>query len=449
MIKICFIANFEKTAFFEAIADKILEQKKHEIYWIVVNKKQSNKLMLKYGKKNICLINKKIEGQLINENLISKIKLNEILYQDRSLNTNSIKHLQYLELSCSKIYQFLKENEIMYVYGEITWAHEIITYKICNLNYDLNCKFYSPSTVRFPLSHFLFFTNSEQSKFFIRKNKAISKITNYSEDYLSLIKKIRPNKLYLSYDFILKKIRKIFHDDYFDRHDPTRVNRLVRGINLLKKYVYLLTSNFIIKNKLDFLEKEKYIIYFLQKQPEAAIDVKGAYYDDQLMNFKNLWRLIPSDFKIILKEHPNAIGDNSLSYYRQFTKYNNTLLVRDFDNFENVVSKAFATFSVASTASIESAMLNVPSFTFVKCFFNEIKNSYRVSLEDIKNFDNIYDLKNFFYNNNDTKNNIDQSNYIQNCFHGEIIRNEKYEKENLTKIANAFIETTVQSNEAI
>ena len=45
---------------------------------------------------------------------------------------------------------------------------------------------------------------------------------------------------------------------------------------------------------------------------------------------------------------------------------------------------------------MQSALLNVPSYTFVKCFFNEIKFSHRISLEDIKNFKNIFDLNEYF-----------------------------------------------------
>ena len=45
MINICFIANFEKTSFFEAVAEKILEKNKHQIFWLAVNKKQSEKLL--------------------------------------------------------------------------------------------------------------------------------------------------------------------------------------------------------------------------------------------------------------------------------------------------------------------------------------------------------------------------------------------------------------------
>ena len=103
------------------------------------------------------LINKDIEKNIFNKNISDKIKLNEILYQDRCLDKNSSKDLRYLEITSLKIYEFLNKNKIKFVYGEITWAHEILTYKICNLFKSLNCKFYNPSTIRFPLNYFLFF----------------------------------------------------------------------------------------------------------------------------------------------------------------------------------------------------------------------------------------------------------------------------------------------------
>jgi len=447
MKNICFIANFEKTAFFESIAQKLLEQKNYNIYWLVVNKKQSEKLKLKFGDENVCLINKKVNCNYFNKELINKIRLNEILFQDRSLNEGSKDDLNYLELATSKIYEFLNINNIKYIYGELTWAHELITLKICDLNKSLNCKFFSPSTIRFPLDHFLFFTNSEQSKFFKRSIKFEEKISKSTENYLSLVQSIRPKNLYYSYEFIFKKIKKIFYEDYFDKHDPTRISRIRRGLKLLNKFINLFLFNFISKKNLNYLKKKKYIIYFLQKQPEASIDVKGVYYENQLANFRNLWRLVPSDFKILIKEHPNSIGDNNLIFYRNFTKFNNSILIEDMDNFESIVTDAFATFSVASTASMQSAMLNVPSFTLSNCFFNEMKFSHRISLEEIKNFKNIYELMDLFYKVNEMKNNYEQSDFVKNSFNGKIIGEGKFENKNLVKVMNAFIETTIQSDE--
>ena len=399
MINICFIANFEKTYFFEAIAEKILEKKKHQIFWLVNNKKQFDKLKLKFGSNNVCLINKDIEKNIFNKNISDKIKLNEILYQDRCLDKNSSKDLRYLEITSLKIYEFLNKNKIKFVYGEITWAHEILTYKICNLFKSLNCKFYNPSTIRFPLNYFLFFKNHDQSEYFLKKNQNYNStnfVKDYSKEYLDLVQNIRPKNLFKSYNFIIQKIKKLFYESYFDKYDPTKTVKHIRIFRLIKKYINFILFNLSTSKNLEILKNKKYIIYFLQKQPEASIDVKGVYYDDQISNLKNIWRLMPPDFKIVIKEHPNSIGDRSFLYYQKLTQFNNTILINDKSKFENLVSNAFATFSVASTASMQSALLNVPSYTFVKCFFNEIKFSHRISLEDIKNFKNIFDLNEYF-----------------------------------------------------
>ena len=154
---------------------------------------------------------------------------------------------------------------------------------------------------------------------------------------------------------------------------------------------------------------------------------------------------MPPDFKIVIKEHPNSIGDRSFLYYQKLTQFNNTILINDKSKFENLFSNAMATYSVASTASMQSALLNVPSYTFVKCFFNEIKFSHRISLEDIKNFKNIFDLNEYFNKKNETKKTIQESDFIKNSFEGKIIGNEKFENNNLNEVSNAFIETTIEN----
>ena len=155
---------------------------------------------------------------------------------------------------------------------------------------------------------------------------------------------------------------------------------------------------------------------------------------------------MPPDFKIVIKEHPNSIGDRSFFYYKKLTKFNNVILINDKSKFENLVLNAFATFSVASTASMQSALLNIPSYTFAKCYFNEMKFSHRISLEDIKNFENIFDFNDFFNKKNDSKKDIRQTNFIKNSFKGRVMGEDRFEKDNLIEVSNAFIETTI-SNE--
>ena len=59
------------------------------------------------------------------------------------------------------------------------------------------------------------------------------------------------------------------------------------------------------------------------------------------------------------------------------------------NQFEKI--KPFATFSINSTASIETALNEIPSFTLTNCFFNELKFSKKIDLEDFKKY-NLFEL---------------------------------------------------------
>ena len=48
---------------------------------------------------------------------------------------------------------------------------------------------------------------------------------------------------------------------------------------------------------------------------------------------------------------------------------NRVFLIEKKCDFNELVKKSFCTFSVSTTASMESAILKIPSFTFCKLFF--------------------------------------------------------------------------------
>ena len=97
---------------------------------------------------------------------------------------------------------------------------------------------------------------------------------------------IRPKNLFKSYNFIIQKIKKLFYESYFDKYDPTKTVKHIRIFRLIKKYINFILFNLSTSKNLEILKNKKYIIYFLQKQPEASIDVKGVHYDDQISNLK-------------------------------------------------------------------------------------------------------------------------------------------------------------------
>jgi hypothetical protein len=440
--KICFIANYEKTFFFKEIAQEIEKEKRAQVYWIVVNLNLYNYLTKHFDKNRILLINKNFKSFKKNFLFLNRLKLNECLFLDRALSIKSKQDKEFLDYAAMKIAAFLKKKSIKYIYGEITWSHEIISYRISNIFKTLNAKYFYPSILRYPFNKFIFFLNYEQSKFFLRAKKNTHTQNLSLNEYLKAIKDIDPKKNLLKKKYITKKIYKLFHENYFDRNDPTQMKKIKRIKNLIFKYINIFTYKFFLtKTNLENFQYKKYIIYFLQKKPEASLDVKGMYYEDQFKNFLVIWRLLPNNFKLIVKEHPSCIGDNNLKFYKKFLRYNSTYIANENCSFENLVENSYATFSVASTASLQSSLLGVPSFTLVPCFFNEVKFSENISIDQFRSNNSLLDLVELMLKNNKKKKIISETKFIKNSFDGYLIGDKRNSQKNIKIVANAFYET--------
>ena len=367
------------------------------------------------------------------------MKLNELIYLDRSLCNESKENLIYLKKIQKKIYEFLKQNKINLIIGEFTWAHEILTYRI-SINYnDINSIYLNIGDIRILPNNFLFFTDPSQKNYYKRKEISIIKNQNINFlEYNKYIKKNKKLKNIFNLKIVLKKFLKILLKDYFDKYDPTATSKFKRiSRSFFKIYNYIMIKCFL-KNYNDFHTK-KYVLYFLQKKPEASIDVKGQYYDDQIKNIEMIWKILPSNFNLIVKEHPSCIGENSLSFYKKISKYNKIYISISNNNAKEILENSYCTFGVSTTASMESACLGIPSFTFADCFFNELNFCYRITLEDIKNSKNLENLiKNF--TNLDKKIVDEQFDFIKNSFKGSMYGDKMYEKENIKNISNAISE---------
>lgn len=154
MKNFCIIANFEKTFLF---SETVKEINKNKVFWIVVNKKQKIYLLSKFKKTNILYLPKlsKIKPNYNKDN--NNIKINEIIYSDRSLDNNSYENSSYLADSKLKIENFFKKKKISLVIGELTWAIEILTYQICKNLKNKKITFLNPASIRLPQNRIVFF----------------------------------------------------------------------------------------------------------------------------------------------------------------------------------------------------------------------------------------------------------------------------------------------------
>lgn len=395
-MQICFIANMSLTYFYEKIANK-LQLSGHDIYWICVNKDLYNYLIKNYPAEKILLINK---SNCHDHNVsIGEFKLNELIFGDRSLKYQINWATDYLSNIQIPIYNFILNNKIRFVFGEVTWAHEILIHRICNQKKELRCKYLIPHDIRIPSKRFAFFEDEFWSKIYQLKTPTIKvskdkKIDTYKAKHSEIIEAIIKNKY--SLNNIYKKLISFITKKYRDKDDPTW-GGLSRSISLklnVKFFMNSLTYKFVKKLPLEAVHKlnKKIILVGLHKQPEASIDNMGRYYEDQFINILNIWRVMPSGYVLLIKEHPVAIGDRSWLFFQKLLKYSNIHIVDEKIKSNDLLPLAEVIVTISGTIGYEAALQGIKTLTFAPVFYDCMAKVRHINLSDLKYCQNFNDL---------------------------------------------------------
>lgn len=378
---ICFVANYQKTFFFDAIS-KSLKKLDIEIFWITTSQELLESLSIDYKVENILYIHKDIERQ----NPIYDLRLNEIIFSDRSLREQQEWAVSYLENIQLPIYNFIKKNEIRCVFGELTWGHELLILRLLERSDDIDCKYLNPHTVRLPSGFFGFFINENQSTLLDRPCRKETPVTNIEikkPSYLHLNDKALAKhfsareRVHRAFRFFCKKTH--------DKKDPTVLHKKtshfkIKALIEVNKELY----RTIRKSPAIDIKGKDYVFFPLHKQPEASVDVIGRYYEDQYINILNIWRALPQGWALVVKEHTNAIGDRPLSFYKKLEKLNNAYLVDETEDSYALIDGAKCVVTISGTAAYEAALKGVPSLTFADTFFNTLENCKKIDITDLQ-----------------------------------------------------------------
>jgi hypothetical protein len=393
-MNICFISNYYKTYFFHEIA-RVLEQNGIQVFWITVDNRYRSFLEQHYPAERILHLGK--ERASMPQPPVGDFKLNELVHNDRVLSRRTEWSYDYLKNIQKPAYDFLKARSIRYLFGEITWAHEILLHRIASRHPELGCRFYNPHTIRIPNGRFGFFTDEYQSVLVpagqesqeASSEKPSIKIEKpdylHKNDLLIKEKNSLKGKAIRTLNFILDKN----HDD---PNDPTRLTKLQTVQLRLQEDINRLLYRSVKRIRAEELENRPFAFITLHKQPEASIDVLGRYYENQLTNIVNIWRIIPEDWLLVIKEHTNALGDRDLAFYNELRNYRNIVFVDEKLNSLDLVKKCRLVATVSGTIAYEAVLCGKRALTFADCFFNNYGSCYRVSLDDLKHCDNVEHL---------------------------------------------------------
>ncbi len=451
-MNVCFVANFWKTYFFHEIA---LQLKKNgiKVCWIVPKESQVGYLSEHYAPEMILGISRKYTQR--EEYPVNDYKINELIFGDRVLRNELRAGQKFLINIQRPIYNFIVRNKIQLIFGEVTWAHELLIHRMVTVQKELNCKYYSMHTIRIPNGRFAFFEDEKQTRLVEREGTS-----SVNAGYVLPVEKpayakqndtILKDKMSLSGR--LSRLNRFVTGRYFEKTDP---NTNVAGVHRwwlpvreeLNREFYKLVK----RRSINDIVGKPYILFGLHKQPEASIDVCGRYFENQFENIINLWRQLSTDWRLVVKEHSNAIGDRSLWFYRKLDRYPGIVLADETIDSLLLIRNSRLVATNTGTLALEAALLGIPSITFSPVFFNRLNYCKHVDWSMLERYRNIQVLIDEISKEN--PNMEEYAGYIMdNTFEGSIgdtLSNPSVmESDNVRKVADAVLSLTSKRNSQI
>lgn len=384
-MNIFFLENRDKTFFWEAVAKK-LDFSGHKINWIV----QNHSFKPNFGKVHLIPYPKN-SSTLINPENINEFKFIETT--DRMVNyfnTDNIVHYQYYYNFIEKIF---KQNVPDVVFGESTQFHELLTILFCDKN---NIKYFHPSSSSYPPGRFFFYKGNSKYPF---------QINDYKRpiEYRRIIEKISMRKLTPDYMKKIKSktidLKKVFYRinqirEYYKGEKlttPSLFKKLNKDSNLKnnkKKWDKLSLKIEDIQNR-----KCYKLLYPLQMQPEANIDVWGNRFRNQTSLIEHVSRYLPDNWNLVVKLNPKTKYELNEELISLLINKKNIIPIHSSENMDIVFNNIDMVLTNTGTIAIECILSNKPLIQIGPGITKSLKETIYISeisaISDVlKNFKN-------------------------------------------------------------
>jgi hypothetical protein len=282
--------------------------------------------------------------------------------------------------------EFLELNAIDVVFGEPTNRDVLMIALVCEY---LGVRFLFPQDARYPHDHFFFQQGVSTSRIIKGGNTNCFKLASDLIDefnstpippksYAVISGRLSP--LNLLQKFKNRILRVVTRNDSLVHHS---------FVKKLKEYSLAIvrTSYLSYFQRYDIVSETdvRYVYYPLHVQPELSIDVLAPYHLNQEKLITDIAISLPSDMKLVIKEHPNFIGQKSIKFFKSLRKLPNVLLIDHNARSFDLIKNAEIVFTVSGTAALEAALLSVPSVTFCDVYFNNISSVHSChAIEELK-----------------------------------------------------------------
>lgn len=191
----------------------------------------------------------------------------------------------------------------------------------------------------------------------------------------SLLMNIFMKKSYLL-RYVVASILSIFlENNNFQSHGVAKDILIRLKRNMIRKIrIYFLSSHFD-----ETKEDDVYYFYPLHYHPESSTSVLAPHYVDEDVVVKNISFSIPAGRVLYVKDHPNAFGYKSLSFYKKIKSLPNVKLINpDFDS-KKLIANSVAVITVTSTAGYEAILMGKQAFVLGDVFYLSHQKAVKIN----------------------------------------------------------------------
>ena len=272
-----------------------LQEQGHEVFWIVQNPSYT-------PQEGIVRPIPFPKGNPVT-NRRPLINLDHIIASDRQVNFFGNHKTGYFAYYAIAIEDILRDIQPDIVFGESTAFHELITIELCKA---MGILYLNPSTCRYPTGRFSFYKYDS-----LEPHMGSDEVLE-DADAFGIIQSI---------------VKKEAKPDYMKKIGMSK--KKVLGDKLLKTLSYMRgekynTPNPLVKYKLEKTKKNNInqweigslkeipeeghikILYPLQMQPEANLDVWGRKWRDQTELIRKIAEILPEDAVLYVKPNPKS-----------------------------------------------------------------------------------------------------------------------------------------------
>jgi len=126
--------------------------------------------------------------------------------------------------------------------------------------------------------------------------------------------------------------------------------------NISRIFNKFIVSKFVKTVNFKQRDNIKYIYFPLQVQPEASSASRAPFYMNQLATVENISKSLPLGYKLIIKEHPLAVGMNGFYFYKKINVIPNAELINNNVSGKEVIKNADLIISFGGTTLFEAVL---------------------------------------------------------------------------------------------